>query len=38
MIYLEFIAGGTPADPCHMGWLRYFLGLQLWLPSDNFTV
>lgn len=38
MIYLEFIAGGTPPDPCHMGWLRYFLGLQLWLPSDNFYV
>lgn len=38
MIYLEFIAGGTPADPCHMGWLRYFLGLQLWLPSNDFFV
>jgi len=38
MVYLELIEGGTPADPCHLGWLRYFLGLQLWLPSDNFTV
>ncbi len=38
MVYMECIEGGTPADPCHLGWLRYFLGLQLWLPSDNFTV
>ncbi len=37
MIYVEFATAGYNADCLHLGWLRYFLGLNTILPSSNFS-
>lgn len=36
MLYVEFATPGYDADTLHLGWLRYFLGLNTILPSSNF--
>lgn len=36
MVYVEFATPGYDADILHLGWLRYFLGLNTILPSSNF--
>ena len=36
MVYIELFTKGYNADIFHLGWLRYFLGLNTILPSDNF--
>lgn len=35
MLYVELVIGGFRPDIFHLGWLRYFLGLNTILPSDN---
>ena len=37
MIYVEFATTGYDEDTLHLGWLRYFLGLNTILPSSNFS-
>lgn len=37
MVYVECFAGGSVADAFHLGWLRYFLGLNTILPSYDFN-
>ncbi len=36
MVCIEFFAKGYNADVFHLGWLRYFLGLNTILPSVDF--
>ncbi len=36
MVYIEFFTKGYNADVFHLGWLRYFLGLNTILPSVDF--
>ncbi|MBQ7092281.1 MAG: acyltransferase [Clostridia bacterium] len=37
MVYVECFTGGFTADIFHLGWVRYFLGLNTILPSNSFT-
>ena len=36
MFYVEIFTKGYCDDVLHLGWLRYFLGLNVILPSNNF--
>lgn len=38
MVYTEFFRYGTTPDSMGLGWLRYFLGVNMLLPSNNFDV
>lgn len=37
MVYMELFCGGTSNDCFGLGWLRYFLGVNTILPSNNFA-
>lgn len=36
MVYAECVMGGFTPDSLHIGWVRYFLGLNTILPSNEF--
>ena len=36
MLYIEFFTEGHNSDVFHLGWIRYFLGLNTILPSADF--
>ena len=36
IVYVECVLGGFVPDSWHLGWLRYFLGLNTILPSNSF--
>lgn len=37
IVYVEIFAGGSTPDMFHLGWARYFLGLNTILPSNDFS-
>ena len=36
LVYIEYCVGGSSQDVFHLGWLRYYLGLNTILPSTDF--
>lgn len=38
MFYNNFVLSGLPRDVYHIGWFRYFLGINMLVPSANFDI
>lgn len=37
MVYITFLTPGYKTDSYHLGWLRYFLGINMLIPATDFS-